>query len=179
MYRDAALGHAHRKLVSSLGKRARNAFALTVFGLMLPIGWPVMAQDAAQAAGLAVWKTGGCFGCHGTFAEGGPGGDEPAGPSLRSTKLEGGDLVETIACGRPATEMPYHLIGAYTEIACWGLPLGEAPGATHQGAQFTADEIKALVEYLLARVVGKGDVTLEACAYYFGDPTHISCRRYR
>lgn len=179
MDRDAALELVHHKSFSSLGKRARDASALIVFGLLLSIGWPVMAQDAAQEAGLAVWKAGGCFGCHGTFGEGGPGGDEPAGPSLRSTKLESRDLAETISCGRPSTEMPYHLTGAYAEIACWGLPLGEIPEATHQGAQFTADEISALVEYLLARVVGKGDVTLEECARYYGDPTHISCRRYR
>ena len=169
-FADGRLGAGFRRTI--VGALAGAASFVTIAG--------ALAQDAAQIeAGLTAWKRGGCSACHGSFAQGGEGGENPAGPSLRDTQLGPDELVETIACGRPDTEMPYNLVGAYRETPCYGLPVGEFPSGTKRGARLEPDQISAMVAYLMARVVGKGDVTLEECGFYYGDPNHGACRRYR
>src|SRR6266436_3587753 len=75
-----------------------------------------LGQGAARvAAGEEAWDKAGCFQCHGASGEGGPGGEFPAGPSLRKSRLDRADLAETISCGRPGTPMPAWLERAYTE----------------------------------------------------------------
>src|SRR5262249_50280937 len=100
-----------RSLVAAVG------FALTA---------PAFAQDQV-AAGEAAWDKAGCLQCHGSTGEGGDGGEFPAGPSLRTTRLDRAALVEAISCGLPGTAMPSWLDGAYTKRACYGFPLGPAP----------------------------------------------------
>jgi len=117
---------------------------------------PAFAQDAARmAAGEAAWDTAGCVQCHGASGEGGTGGEFPAGPSLRATLLDKTLLKETIRCGRPGAAMPAFLTGAYTEISCYGLPTGRPPAGLDLMPVLSADEIDALVDYLLAKIVGK------------------------
>jgi mono/diheme cytochrome c family protein len=142
----------------------------------------VLATPAtAQDAGLDAWGRGGCSGCHGGLAEGGGGGGEqPAGPSLRATRLDRASLRETIACGRPGTAMPYNLKGAYTEAACWGLPIGGVPERTQGGAELSAAQIDAMVEFLVANVVGQTRITRQNCAVFFGGNTASPmCAAYR
>ncbi len=180
MENQASLNDRDCSTRSTRSSRFRGVILSAAAGAILSISGPALAQDAAQVEeGLAVWKRGGCTTCHGTFAEGGEGGDAPAGPSLRKTKLERGDLMETIACGRPGSQMPFNLAGAYTEVSCWGMAVGEVADGTKAGRSLTAVEIEAMVEYLMARVVGKGEITLEECALYYGDPANFGCRRYQ
>jgi hypothetical protein len=132
------------------------------------------------AVGLKVWQDNGCFNCHGTFGEGGKGGHFPAGPSLRRSRLAKDDLRETIACGRPGTEMPANLAGAYVTVSCFGFPLGAPPPGTMGGVALPAVQLDALVEYLLARVVGKSNtITKAECAAYHGRADHPECENYR
>jgi mono/diheme cytochrome c family protein len=113
----------------------------------------VWAQDAARlAAGEDAWNKAGCFQCHGTSGEGGDGGEYPAGPSLRTTKLDRATLAETISCGRPGTPMPAWLDGAYAQSPCYGMP--KRPADVVLTPVLSADEIAALVDYLMARIVG-------------------------
>lgn len=115
-----------------------------------------VAQDAPRlAAGEAAWDKAACLQCHGSTGEGGPGGEFAAGPSLRKTRLDRAALVETISCGLPGTEMPAWLDGAYTRRACYGFPPGPAPGGTTLTPVLSADEVDALVAYLLANIVGR------------------------
>jgi mono/diheme cytochrome c family protein len=107
------------------------------------------------AAGEDAWNKAGCFECHGTAGEGGSGGEFPAGPSLRESKLNRAALMETISCGRPGTPMPAWLEGAYTGRACYGLPNGPAPAGLDVTPVLSADEIQALLDYLTAKIVGK------------------------
>jgi hypothetical protein len=51
--------------------------------------------------------------------------------------------------------MPAWLNGAYSEIPCYGLPKGPAPAGTVLTPVLSADEIQALVDYLMAKMVGK------------------------
>ena len=114
------------------------------------------AQDAARlAAGEAAWNKAACLQCHGSAGEGGGGGEFPAGPSLRTTQLNRALLVDTIRCGRPGTQMPAWLDGAYTEISCYGLPKGPPPAQLDLTPVLSGDEVDALVDYMMAKMVGK------------------------
>ena len=114
-----------------------------------------LAQDAARlTAGEAAWDKAGCAQCHGASGEGGSGGEFVAGPSLRTTRLAKEALIDTIGCGRPGTEMPSWLAGAYTEIPCYGIK-GPPPAGLDRVPVLDVDEVAALVDYLLAKVVGK------------------------
>jgi hypothetical protein len=74
--------------------------------------------------------------------------------------------------------MPMNLAGAYTETPCYGLPLGEPPGVP-RGANFTAEQIEALVDFLLEHVVGVRPITRENCAVFFGGNMNApACLQY-
>jgi mono/diheme cytochrome c family protein len=126
-----------------------SLFALALCGC-------AFAQDARRlAAGEDAWNKAGCLQCHGSNGEGGAGGEFPAGPSLRKTRLDRTGLTETISCGLPGTEMPAWLDGAYTQRPCYGFPTGPAPDGTVLTPVLGAAEIEALVDYLTARIVGR------------------------
>jgi mono/diheme cytochrome c family protein len=125
-------------------------------GALLAFSAAAFAQDAARlAAGEAAWDKAGCLQCHGASGEGGTGGEFPAGPSLRKTRLDRAALATTISCGLPGTEMPAWLDGAYTQTPCYGFPAGPAPADITLTPVLGADEIAALVDYLMAKIVGK------------------------
>jgi mono/diheme cytochrome c family protein len=135
--------------------------------------------DEQIAAGLDVWKNrGGCFNCHGNFAQGGEGGHFPAGPSLRKSQLDPDTMKSVISCGLPGTQMPYNLKGAYTEVECYGNDLGSAPADVHPGAALSSEEIDNLLGYLDARVVGQRRITKAQCIEYYGDPNAPDCAAY-
>lgn len=139
---------------------------------------PAAAQDAADA-GMKAWQGAPCLTCHGVFAQGGGGGEQPAGPSLRQTSLDRAAIVETISCGRPGTQMPYFHDGAYTQTACWGLPTGAVPADVVLGGAIAAAQIEQIADYLMARIVGKGAITREECGVYYANPNHARCTTYR
>jgi mono/diheme cytochrome c family protein len=132
----------------------RAACAVVWFGFAFSAS--ALAQDAARlAAGEAAWDKAGCLQCHGSTGEGGVGGEFPAGPSLRKTRLDRAALIETISCGLPGTQMPGWLDGAYTQRPCYGFPPGPPPDAATVTPVLSADEVEALVDYLLAKIVGR------------------------
>jgi mono/diheme cytochrome c family protein len=131
--------------------------AMLFLAAALPVLAPSspFAQDAARiAAGEEAWNKAGCPPCHGADGEGGTGGEFPAGPSLRKTRLNRATLTETISCGLPGTEMPAWLDRAYTQRPCYGFSAGP-PGGTTLIPVLSAEEIEALVDYLMAKIVGK------------------------
>ena len=137
----------------SATKAARVAIAA---GALLALAVSAHAQDAARlAAGEAAWNKAACLQCHGSTGEGGTGGEFPAGPSLRTTQLNRAMLVDTIGCGRPGTQMPAWLDGAYTEISCYGLPKGPPPAGLELTPVLTTEEVEALVDFLMAKMVGR------------------------
>src|SRR5215467_11037058 len=134
--------------------RAAN-IALLV-GTLLALVASARAQDAARlAAGEAAWNKAACLQCHGSAGEGGMGGEFPAGPSLRTTQLNRVLLIDTIRCGRPGTQMPAWLDGAYTTVPCYGLPKGAPPAGLELTPVLSSEEIEALVDYLMAKIIGK------------------------
>ncbi len=139
---------------------------------------PAVAQ-ASPDPGMRAWQGAGCDACHGAFAQGGGGGDQPAGPSLRQTNLDRSALTETIRCGRPATPMPYFMSGAYAQSPCYGMAATAPPPDVTPGGAMSAADIDQIVEYLMARIVGKGAITREECGLYYANPNHPRCAGYR
>jgi mono/diheme cytochrome c family protein len=140
----------------TLGRDFRQMILSLVAAAALALSVPALAQDAARvAAGEAAWDKAGCLQCHGAAGEGGAGGEAPAGPSLQKLDPNRTLLAETIGCGRPGTEMPAWLDGAYTMTTCFGLPKGPPPAGTVLTPVLSADEILALVDFLLAKIVRK------------------------
>jgi mono/diheme cytochrome c family protein len=130
--------------------------AVTGLAIGILIAAAASAQDGARlASGEAAWDKAACLQCHGSTGEGGPGGEFAAGPSLRKTRLDRAALVETISCGLPGTEMPAWLDGAYTQRPCYGFPPGRPPDGATLMPVLSADEVDALVDYLLAKMVGR------------------------
>ena len=108
----------------------------------------------AADAGKEAWARASCSNCHGSMAQGGDGGDYPVGPSLRNITFGKETMVGIVSCGIPGTPpMPAWLKGAYTKVECYGMPLGSIPAGMTVPAILTADEIKALVDYVFATFV--------------------------
>ena len=64
-------------------------------------------------------------------------------------------FIEAVSCGLPGTQMPSWLDGAYTQRSCYGFPPGPAPDGTTLTPVLSANEVEALVDYLLAKIVGQ------------------------
>jgi len=93
--------------------------------------------------------------------------------SLRKTQLTREQVAEVVKCGRPHTGMPYHDRFAYTDKRCYKMTredLGDdMPPAATESLQ--PREIDAVVKYLFARVVGRGESTYDECVDFWGSDT--------
>jgi len=119
---------------------------------------PALAQDVSFGNRLFHEKAD-CQFCHGPD---GDGRGDPRSPgraaNLHETTLNRAQLVEVIACGRPATEMPHFDKYAYEDSDCYGLKgkdLGnDAPRDPHS-TPLTRREIEAVADYVIKTFVGK------------------------
>jgi hypothetical protein len=100
-----------------------------------------------------------CQFCHGID---GDGRGDPRSPgraaNLHETHLNRDQLIEVIACGRPGTEMPHFDKYAYEDTDCYGLKgknLGNDAARDPHSTSLTKREIEAVVDYILAKFVGK------------------------
>jgi mono/diheme cytochrome c family protein len=115
----------------------------------------VLGQDKAAATdadvvamGKHIWNDAACYNCHGTNGQGAHSADFPAGPSLRKSQLDPQTMLQIVECGIPETRMPAWLKGAYTEIDCYGNPLGPAPSGILVSGAYGEDDLKAVVTYV-------------------------------
>jgi mono/diheme cytochrome c family protein len=107
-----------------------------------------MSDDDRIAAGKHIWQDAACYNCHGTNGQGGHSPDFPAGPNLRTSGLDPDTMLMMVECGIPNTRMPAWLKGAYTDVACYGNPLGPAPAGTLISGAYNEDDLKNLVDYV-------------------------------
>jgi mono/diheme cytochrome c family protein len=78
-------------------------------------GQPAQAPASdPTGAGKAVFSKANCVGCHKWHGNGGGYGGDAL--SLRKTELTRDQIIETVACGRPGTGMPFFSRGAYDEM---------------------------------------------------------------
>ena len=57
-------------------------------------------------------------------------------------------MLQITECGITGTCMPAWLKGAYTDIPCFGNPLGPAPAGTLVSGAYSEDDLKDLVDYV-------------------------------
>jgi mono/diheme cytochrome c family protein len=92
--------------------------------------------------------------------------------SLRKTKLNPEQLAEVVRCGRPGTGMPYHDQFSYTDKRCYDLTKADlGKNAPPMGEFLSKREIDAVVKYLFAKDVGRGESTYEDCVDFWGKDT--------
>jgi cytochrome c553 len=136
---------------------ARKLIAVALLAAALQLSF-ASAQDVSFGDRLFHEKAD-CQFCHGPD---GDGRGDPRSPgraaNLHETTLNRDQLVEVIACGRPATEMPHFDKYAYEDTDCYGLKgkdLGrDAPHYPHS-TPLTRREIEAVADYVIKTFVGK------------------------
>jgi mono/diheme cytochrome c family protein len=133
---------------------------------------PSSAEDIA--AGMRIYRQkGDCQACHGWAADGRKMDSQmPDGANLRTSLLDRNKLIAAIKCGRPGRGMPAFDRLAYSDGRCYGMTDADLkkrqlsmpdPAATLQSR-----EIELVVDFLLAKAVGKGPMDRAKCIEYWG-----------
>jgi Cytochrome C oxidase, cbb3-type, subunit III len=162
----------------------RSFAVLYVVIVALPLAMPRLARAQAPdpgdiAAGFDLFhKKAGCQTCHGWAGDGRKIESQAAdGADLRETKLSRADLIMTVKCGRPPTEMPAFDKFAYSDGRCYGLKQADLvkSGARlpDPPATLTAREIDNIADFLFAKVVGQGPMDHAKCVAYWGADVEV------
>src|SRR5438552_4082166 len=135
--------------------RKRNLIITAVAAVTVSVG-VARAQNVSFGQRLFQDKAD-CKFCHGVDGDGRGDPRSPgAATNLHNTRLSRDQLIEVIACGRPATEMPHFDKYAYEDKSCYGLSADElgqkAPPDPHS-TSLTRREIEAVTDYILATFV--------------------------
>jgi mono/diheme cytochrome c family protein len=160
-------------------KRRTFSFAVALVGALMAAASPARTETALSPEeartiefGKEIYKVkANCQFCHKWDASGDTGYGGIA-LSLRKTALTREQFVEVIKCGRPMTGMPYHDQYAYTDKRCFGMTREDlGKDMPLLGESLSAREIDAVVKYLYARAVGRGEATYEDCVDFWGKDT--------
>ena len=149
------------------------AIAALLFGLAGGASAWAQATSASIDFGKRLYQEKATCGfCHGWAGDGGGDPHSPgAGANLRKTQLDRDGIYEVVRCGRPNTAMPHFDQFAWTKgEECYGMTEADIgkdmpPPPT---ASLQKREINAVLDYLFAKVVGKGEPTYQECIDYFG-----------
>src|SRR5437879_2999644 len=151
--------------------------AALVFLVALQLAQAARAQppDAADIAeGMRIFlQKGNCQACHGWAADGRKTDNQmPDGANLRETKLERGDVIVAIKCGRPGRSMPAFDRLAYSDGRCYGMKQADLKsrglGLPDPPATLQPREIELLADFLFAKIIGKGPMNRARCIEYWG-----------
>jgi mono/diheme cytochrome c family protein len=139
---------------------------------------PDFSQGDAEKGKQVYQRVGVCVNCHGWPGNGHDGVMlQRSGANLRETKLDAQGLYDTIRCGIPGTQMPYHDSVSYKDDRCNGLLMSDfaADQRPVMGKTFSEHQMVDLIAYLEKYVVGHGKPTYEECALYFDTTADKSC----
>jgi hypothetical protein len=130
------------------------------------------ADDIADGMRLYVQK-GDCQTCHGWAGDGRKMDNQmPDGANLRTSRLNRNLLIMAIKCGRPGRHMPAFDRLAYSDGRCNNMTQADLKRLDLQlddpPATLQPREIETLVDFLLAKVVGKGPLDRAKCIEYWG-----------
>src|SRR5437762_7440970 len=162
---------------------ARVALALAA-GMQLFVASTVQAPAAdadSVAEGMRIFQQkANCQACHGWAGDGRKMDNQmPDGANLRETTLDRQNLIVIIKCGRPGREMPAFDRFAYSDGRCFGLKQADLRARQLQmpdpPASLLQSEIEPLVDFLIAKVIGKGPMDHAKCIEYWGSDVDI-CR---
>ena len=158
-----------------MGGLKRPAALLTALALALAFAARAQTPDPSDLAeGLRLYlNKGNCQACHGWAGDGRKMDSQmPDGANLRESMLEREALFLTIKCGRPGRSMPAFDKFAYSDGRCYGMKLADlkSSGLTLPDPPATLQprELDLLVDFLIARVVGKGSMDRARCVEYWG-----------
>ena len=139
------------------------------------------ASDIADGMRLYQQK-GNCQACHGWAGDGRNRDSQmPAGANLRETKLNRIGLVTVVKCGRLNSQMPAFDKFAYSDGRCYGKKQADLasypirmpdPPATLQQR-----EIDLIVDFMMAKIVGKGPMDRAKCVEFWGSETG-ACKEF-
>src|SRR5947207_7824879 len=159
---------------------ARNcATAFLLLVAMISLSSRAAAQDFERGRRLFLEKAD-CAYCHGWAGDGAGAPQSPGGANLRTSQLARDQLITVISCGIPGTAMPHFDDGAYTDTRCYGMTEAELGSRTPPFPPSTTlvkREIEILVDYLQAKIIGRGPITREECTENFGERAR-SCNDY-
>jgi len=155
-----------------------------VTGLLLSaaVTRPAAADDFAFGRRIFQDKAQ-CSYCHG-WAGDGAGAPQSSGgaANLRETKIGREQLIEVISCGVPGKAMPRFDDTAYAEKRCYGgmseSDIGQYLPPLPAGALLNRHEIETLVDFLQAKIIGRGPPTRDECLEVFGERAARSCNEY-
>jgi hypothetical protein len=156
---------------------------LSVVALLIAILAPlrVVSRAAGQspsaediADGMRIYRQkGDCQACHGWAADGRKMDSQmPDGANLRTTRLNRDNLITAIKCGRPGKGMPAFDRLAYSDGRCYGMKQADLQRQGLQlpdpAATLQPREIETIVDFLFAKVIGKGPMDRAKCIEYWG-----------
>ena len=156
---------------------AMRSAPLILATLAVAFGFPALlaAQDASDIAegGRLFRQKANCQACHGWAGDGRKLDSQmPDGANLRETKLDRDAVVMTIKCGIPGAGMPPFDKFAYTDGRCYGLKKADLAksGQTLSDPPDTLQvrEINMLVDFLYAKIIGKGPMNHARCVEFWG-----------
>ena len=152
----------------------RAAVAM-IAGLLAAHGVLAQSPDAADLAeGMRLFlQKGNCQACHGWAGDGRKMDSQmPDGANLRETKLERGDLIVAIKCGRPGRGMPAFDRLAYSDGRCYGLKQADLRASGQRmpdpPATLQVREVEAITDFLTAKVVKQGAMDHAKCIEFWG-----------
>ena len=145
-------------------------------------GAGVQAQapsEANIAAGRRIYhQKADCQACHGWAGDGKKMDfQSPDGANLRTSQLDRDQLIFVVKCGLPGRDMPAFDRRAYADDRCLGRTRADLermglslpdPAATLQQR-----EIERLVDFLLTKVVGQGEMDHATCVDFWGEDIEI------
>ncbi len=126
-------------------------------------------NNADTGRGKTVYKKSNCAFCHGWAGDGrGHPRSPAAAANLRSSVLDKKVIAYIIRCGVVGGAMPYHDRMAYRDTRCVTDPSGLKPEFLPQkGKNINANDLEALVSYLVSGIQGRGKVTVEECEAFY------------
>ena len=171
------------------GRRAvTKAVATGAAVLLMALAGTAAARVAAQGAapdpsdlteGRRLYEQkANCQACHGWSGDGHKTDNQmPDGANLRETKLPRAGLVMTIKCGRLNSQMPAFDKFAYSDGRCYGKTQADlksyATRMPDPPATLQQREIDLIVDFLMARVVGKGPMDHAKCVEFWGEDAEV------
>jgi hypothetical protein len=168
-----------RDKCESTWRRAHGAMLaiVTLAGALVAFSGLASAQgpDASDLAegGRLFRQKGNCQACHGWAGDGRKMDSQmPDGANLRETRLDRAALLMTIKCGIPGTGMPPFDKFAYSDGRCYGLKKADLEKAGQRMSDppdtLQVREIDTLVDFLYAKIIGKGPMNHARCVEYWG-----------
>ncbi len=151
-----------------------RAYGMAAACALLIVG-PAWGEEPHANEGMRVFKSANCMGCHKWSGVGG-GGYGGAAANLRATQLSLDEIQETIRCGRPGTGMPHFQADAYDDGRCYGLKKADLPAdkmPPEPDHPLRPEDIKAVANYVVTSIKGKGAPDLADCQAFFGTGSRV------